>query len=146
MMPGVKGVIPDHRQSLPGQVISHHLVRVFIMPPGHDHVIQATSFMVNARGCRVLRNFPVGIAGKELMEDNLVGKAAAQREGVADHRPLEVVVRQLGDDEFELRKITKNKVIWLINLLVSTALLKWLKVAEGSVLRRLWLLEIQKVG
>ena len=104
----VEGVIADHRQALVGEVVLDDVVEILVVAPGHVDVVQPAARLVDPALGLVFGHVPVGVVLEELVEDDLLGVAAADREGVAHDGPLGLaqeaedlaqVVDQAGEDE-----------------------------------------------
>mmetsp|Transcript_12663 Transcript_12663/g.39844 ORF Transcript_12663/g.39844 Transcript_12663/m.39844 type:complete len:264 (+) Transcript_12663:1665-2456(+) len=81
----------DHGEARRGQraaVLAQHLVHILVVTPRHDELVHAARGLVNAVLRRVDRVLRVRVELHLLGKDDLVGERAAERERVADRRPL----------------------------------------------------------
>ena len=87
-MGGVERVVADHGQALLGEVVPDDVVEVFVVSPGQVDIVEPAVGLVDAAWGLVFGDLRVGVLVEELGEDDLVGEAAADGEGVADDGPL----------------------------------------------------------
>ena len=70
------------------KVVLHHMIKIFVMPPGEMDIIEATAFRVNTKPALVTRFAGIRVLVEEFVENNFVGPCTANREGIANHAPL----------------------------------------------------------
>ena len=87
-MPCVKRVVANHVLGRLRQIVFEQVVQVFVMAPGHVHLVQPAVGAVDAQLGVVAAVVAVRISGKKLGVDDALRVAAADRKGVAHHRPL----------------------------------------------------------
>ena len=82
-VPSVKGVVPDHVEGGLWQVILHDVEQIFIMTPGHQHILHPTAFLIHAKLGVVCLIHDVRIVLEALLSiDNRGSRLAFNREGV----------------------------------------------------------------
>src|SRR6185503_7467669 len=87
-MSRVKRVIANHGERLVGQAPAEHLKEILVVPPGKVEAVEAAARFIDAAGGPILGYRTVGIFGEELRVYDALRKCAADRERVADDRPL----------------------------------------------------------
>ena len=81
-------MIADHVLRRLRHIVLEQVVQVLVVAPGHVHLVQPAVSAVDAQFAVVAAVLAVRVGGKKLGVDDAVRVPAADREGVAHHRPL----------------------------------------------------------
>src|SRR5947199_6535750 len=84
----IKGMIANHVERFGWKIILYDVIEIFVVTPGKMHLIKTAPVRVDTCARLVAAFGVVGIFGKELVEDDFIRPAAADRKRIADHRPL----------------------------------------------------------
>jgi len=91
-VPGIERVEPDHLQELFGQVMAIRVslendVEVFIMAEGHEEVLQARIFTVDAVFALVSGIVVIRVVPQRFVKHDILRICASHGESVSHHRP-----------------------------------------------------------